>query len=212
VIAARTGLFVTLEGLSGVGKTTLAPMLADAVGAKEMAAVPPVYRGTRASFDDLSLIEARYLYFLSAICRASVEVETELGRGSSVVVESFLARTVAFHRGMGAEVAVDLSATVVAPHVSFHLRCADPVRRRRLAERPERFDGLWDAYAERVTDRILAEYSHFPMHLIDTTTRNPGAVLDEVMHHRLDGGCGCVDGKPLAGYPDLLSAVSRPVG
>jgi thymidylate kinase len=212
VIAAGTGLFVTLEGLSGVGKTTLAPMVADALGAKEMGAVPPAYGGTRASFDDPSLIEARYLYFLSAICRASIEVQTELRRGTDIVVESFLARTVAFHRGMGAKVTADLSAVVATPDVSFHLLCADLVRRRRLAERPERLDSLWDARAERVADRILDEYAHFPMHVIDTTTRGPAAVLDEILSHRLDGGCSCADGESLVGYPDLLSAVSRSVG
>jgi thymidylate kinase len=206
------GLFVTIEGLSAAGKTTLVPMLAVALGATEMHAIPGCYRGMRASFDDLRLIDARFLYFLSAVCHASVGIERAVADGRHVVVESFLARTVAFHRGMGARLNPDLSAVAVTPDVSFHLVCGDGVRRARLAARAERYDSLWDGRAEQVSHRILDEYSRFPMHVIDTTTRGPAAVVDDILLHPLDGGCACADGKPLAGHPDLLSAVPRRTG
>ncbi|HEY3684237.1 MAG TPA: hypothetical protein VGL93_14470 [Streptosporangiaceae bacterium] len=200
-------LFIALEGLSCSGKTTVVGEVADALGAGHLPTIPDEYSVLRRCFDQVDELDARFLCYLSAICRASRDIGRQLDAGRSVVVESYLARTVAFHRGMGSSAMVYLPE-LRQPDVSFHLTCAPAERHRReLGRGGSRH--FWDELAAKHEADILCEYRRFPLHQIDTTARVPRDVVDEILRHPLDGSCACEDTKPVAGHQDLLSALSR---
>jgi len=202
----RRGLFVALEGLGGVGKSTVAPLLAAELVAVLMPSIPDLFQQLRRCFTVERQVDARYLYFLSALCWTAGEIEQAVTEGSTVVVESYFARATAFHRAMGSGLMVVVPESLIRPDVSFHLVCDEGVRQERLARRP-RHHGLWDRLAENASSAILHEYWAFPMHRIDTTMSDPLEVVRNILLHPLDGGCDCADTEPLAGHSNLLSPV-----
>lgn len=200
-------LFVALEGLSCTGKTTVVGEVAAAIGAVHLPTIPDEYAVLRQQFHHTEQLDARFLCFLSAVCLASLNIRRQLDAGRSVVVESYLARTVAYHRGMGSSLEVRLP-TLCQPDVSFHLTGPQTVRERWRQQRGGS-RGLWDDLAARHETAILREYQRFPMHTIDTSASTPRQVADTLLTHPLDGSCHCEDAEPLAAHQDLLSALPR---
>ena len=176
-----TALFVSLEGLSGVGKSTVAPLLAQELGAEIVPTVPADFSSLRKQLDETASIDARFCFFLCAVIHSGGTVARYLDSGQHVVVESYLYRTIAFHRGMGAKLLVDCSHLEVLPTHVFHLTCSNSERLRRRAERqaPARRT-IWDARAEVSVAEILREYSRFPMQVIDTTQLTPSEVVEDI--------------------------------
>jgi thymidylate kinase len=200
-------MFIALEGLSGTGKTTIARSLAEVLRAVQVPTVPDEYKILRNYFEAPEQLDARFLFFLSAICEAGLEVRRHALSGRHVVVESYLARTIAFHRGMGSAVTVELPG-LLRPDVTFHLICTGIERQRRRSRRGgDRH--LWDQLARARAASIAREYRRFPMHLVETTELSPTGVVHAILRHPLNGGCDCENGQHVAGHPNLLSAVPR---
>lgn len=202
-----TPIFVTIEGLSCTGKSTVCGMLANTLDASTMPTVPDEYALLRKRLASRDLLDARFLLFMSAVVMASTAIQKELASGRHVVAESYIARTIAFHRGMGSSVEIRIP-DLLQPDVSFYLICDESVR----ADRARRRGGVrhyWDRLAEAHTSEIVQKYGKFTHHVVDTTTLTPEAVVRQMAIHPLDGSCSCENGQRLAGYPDLLSTLSQ---
>jgi thymidylate kinase len=199
-------MFVALEGLSGVGKSTVVGPLADALGAICVPTVPMHFGRDRNYFVKAEQREARFLYFMSAVSLAALEVRARLETEQPVVVESYFARTLAFHRGMGCHFPVATPSTAPTPDATFYLTCSEAERLRRLASR-RKPRTLWDHLAEQRVEAIDREYRAFPMHVIDTTSLTPNDVVTAILTHSTNGRCNCANPQRLAGHPNLLSAV-----
>lgn len=170
--------FISLEGLSGVGKSTVLQLLAEELKAEIVATVPKEFTNLRRFMDcsDRSLINARFCFFLSAVLYSEEKIRMVLAGGRSVVAESHLYRTIAFHRGMGSELSIGLPTDILMPNPVFHLVCEDEERRRRRKERVKA-ETFWDRLAEQHTVAVLREYYQFSMTYVDTTRRSPEAVV-----------------------------------
>lgn len=203
-------VLVAMEGLCCTGKTTTAGHLADAIGAIQAPTVPDAYTEVRRRFRSVDELDARFLCFLSAVALADCRIRRHLDAGSSVVVESHMARTIAYHRGMGSRADVRLPGLRM-PDITYRLTCAADERDRRTRLRGGPRD-LWDTLAAGHEAAIIGEYRRFPAHIIDTTARTPRQVVDAVLHHQIDGGCRCDHPQSLAGHQNLLSAVPRRTG
>lgn len=201
-------MFVTLEGLSGVGKSTVARLLADALDACWMPTVPIGFGRDRSYFTDTYQLNARFWYFMAAVSLAAPRIRRVLDLGHDVVAESYFARTIAFHRGMGSPLDISVPSYAAVPDATFRLTCGGAERQRRLAGRSKPRT-TWDRLAEERADEIEQEYQRFPMHLIDTTAVAPDDVVAQILSHPLDGRCQCANAQCVAGDPDLLSAVRR---
>jgi thymidylate kinase len=191
-------LFVAIEGLSCTDKSTAAQGLSTALGAALLPTVPDEYGPLRQRLHRPEELDARFLLFMSAISLASLDVGRHLHAGLPVVVESYIARTVAFHRGMGASARIVLPE-LLRPDVTFELTCEAAERRRRWRQRGGHRHS-WDLQAERCEAAILREYRHFAMHRIDTTHLSPPEVVAAISCHPLDGSCSCENTQPLAGH------------
>ncbi|MFI9210178.1 hypothetical protein ACIGW7_18820 [Streptomyces sp. NPDC053253] len=200
-------LFESLEGLRGTGKSTIAPMLAEARQAVLVPTVPPVFQPLRHEVDKRRNVEARMCFYLSALFTAADEIRRHLTAGVPVVVESYFARCLANHRALGASLGITLPPTLPQP-VTYHLVCAEDERRRRLAARDKPVSH-WDAFVETVTDRVTDAYAPFPMHRVDTTDLCPDEVLQAIVATDTQGAHSRADTEPVGAHPHLLPPVPR---
>ena len=181
----RRRVFIALEGLRGCGKSTIAPLLAEELGAQHVPTIPAEYNQARTFLDHHSHnIDARAHLFASALLITAERVHALLDAGTSVVIDSYMQRTVATHRAYGAR--IDLTQPEDLPTaITFRLECSAAVRAIRLRQR-EKTSTWWDVLADQLADRVVNEYSRFPSHQIDTTDQQPHettaaivAVLDQ---------------------------------
>lgn len=198
-------LFIALEGLNAVGKTTAATLLSRFDGIVRMPSVPAEYTPLRRQFTGRTELDARFLYFLSAVSMAGARIRHQLDAGQHVVADSYYARAVSFHRGMGSAVTVSIPGLPM-PDVTFRLTCSALGRAQRQRDRGGNRDE-WDVLTEAHAEDIEREYRAFPAHVINTTELAPGQVTASLLRHPLDGECDCENTQPVAGYPDLLSAL-----
>jgi thymidylate kinase len=183
-------MFITLEGLHGVGKSTVADMLANHLqGAILIPTIPFELQAARRFVDSSADVNARYLFYLSAVSIASDRVRALSGAGRIVIAESFIHRTVAFHAGMGASARVDLaSLQMPAPDLSFYLHCDDSVRGLRLLGRNVATN-RWRALAEMRAPDIADAYAAFPLVRVDTTEMTCEQVCEFIVS-RMDQSAG----------------------
>jgi hypothetical protein len=180
-------LFESLEGLRGTGKSTLAPLLAAARGAVLVPTVPMYYQPLRQEIDRRGNVEARLCFYLSALFAATDEIQQHLYAGTPVVVESYFARCLASHEGLGARIGITLPPGLPQPRV-YQLVCEETERRRRLATRAKPASP-WDALAEHAAEHMLRAYQRFQALPIDTTGLTPEEAVGSILALTSQGAC-----------------------
>lgn len=176
--------FVVLEGLSATGKTTIAPLLADALDAVLLDTLNDRFAPMRRNVDASRCPTARMHFWLLVNYLASDTVRATLDAGHSVVMESYFHRTLATHAAMGVAVLPEIDWNVARrPDHAFLLTVADTERRRRLAERDEEVDrGFWyrlEAGRTRVAQNVYAS-ARIPA--VDTTGLDPVGVVTAIIN------------------------------
>src|SRR3954451_1675319 len=157
---------VTIEGLDGAGKTTLAAGLAEALpGAvllREPGGVAAAERVRELGNDPALRVGARAEALLYAAARAQLveeRVRPELERGALVVLDRFVDSSLAYQgaaRGLGVEAVAAINAFGtggLTPDLTLLLRLDPAVGRARQAgrgEAPDRLEREADAFFERI--------------------------------------------------------------
>jgi thymidylate kinase len=163
--------FIVLEGLSAVGKSTVAPLLAEQMGASLVETLLPSFDDVRVQVDRSRLVMARLHFWLMCNYAVSDLVREQLAQGRDVVVESYFYRTLATHAAMGAtrlpEVDWDRAAR---PDLTVLLAVDETLRQLRLAER-ELSGGLsyWSRLEESNVAVTRHTYESFGLAPLDTT-------------------------------------------
>lgn len=175
--------FINFEGLHAVGKSTISESLANAIaGAKLIPTIPESMQSARQLADETTNINVRFLFYLSAVTIAANKIKTALANGDTIITESFIYRTIAFHQAMGASINIELQdLELPIPDISFHLLCDEEARKVRSSTR--RTTSYWSYRAEQKTQEILKAYADFPMTQIDTTNYTRERVLELVLSH-----------------------------
>lgn len=162
--------FVVIEGVDGVGKTTLARRFEKDFGYKYVYPVPSPYDLIRKQVEGLGDVEARFWYYLAGNVTLQRELRKIIASGMRVILDRYIYSTMASHRAMGATVdCIELSKVpYMVPGLAILLTCASQVRNMRIVSR-----GLETrAYVDREgsildeTERLLRGYS---LKVIDTT-------------------------------------------
>lgn len=174
--------FISIEGLSGVGKSTTSKLLAQQLNAEVVGTIPPNFQELRRFLDNLYSIHARFCFFLAAVFYSAEEIKKIVEDGKNVVTESYLYRTIAFHRGMGSNLLFELPKDILLPNYAFHLTCDEQERQRRRMER-KKSETYWDRLAENNSAIILQEYTRFQMFEIDTSILRPEEVIAQIVNH-----------------------------
>lgn len=152
------GLVVALEGLDGVGKTTLAADLAQALGAESLA-MPGMPRSVAhgvflAIGDDPT---SRCLFHASCAHALGLKAREFASRGRDVVIDRYWLSSVAYARARGVNVSFDaVEKFIPAPDLTILVTLDEAERCRRLHIRgPTSVDR--ETMAHGFADRVLAE-------------------------------------------------------
>lgn len=176
--------FVVLEGLSAVGKSAVAPLLADLLGAALVTTLLPAFDDVRTHLERSRLVMARMHFWMMCNYAVSDLIREHLERGRGVVLESYFSRTLATHAAMGARSLPDVDwDRAVAPDLTVLLKLDEPLRQERLAER-QRVSGLsyWSRVEESNVEVTRSAYERFGLDEVDTTGMTVPEVADRLKH------------------------------
>lgn len=176
-----TGKFLVIEGLSGVGKSTLAPMVAERVRAIFLPTIPPEFDDARRYVDSGNCVLSRFYVFLAANYATAGQVKNAIGKGQNVVIESYFYRTLATHAAMGVRdlPKIDWSRSPV-PDLAVLLKTEESVRQARLLARRTTALTKWHQLVEKNLSIAVQVYSTFQMLEIDTTSSTPDDVATAI--------------------------------
>lgn len=132
--------FIVIESLDGVGKTTLVRNLAAALGGIAMSmpgpAIKPLREQIHSVLGDARIAHA--LFYLAIAAAEGARARAAADAGQSVVMDRFLASTIAYARARGVEADFDaLLPALPRPDVSVLLTLDEDERVRRLGARGE---------------------------------------------------------------------------
>lgn len=176
------GRFIVLEGLSAVGKSTVAPLLARSLDAEVMTTLVSEFEHLRKAVDERQLVMPRLHFWMMTNYAASEEIRHTLAQGRDVVVESYFHRTLATHAAMGVtklpEVDWDRALT---PDMAFLLSVDESVRQHRLVER-ERRNGLsyWSRIEESNVEITRRTYESFGLISLETNGLDVAGVVQRL--------------------------------
>jgi len=183
------GLVVALEGLDGVGKSTLAADLAHALGAESLA-MPGLPRSVAhgvflAIGDDPT---SRCLFHASCAHALGLKAREFASRGRDVVIDRYWLSSVAYARARGVNISLDaVEHSIPAPDLTILVTLDEAERCRRLEIRgPTSVDR--ETMADGFADRVLAELTRRdrrtpfqPPLILDGTGCAPGAALSAAL-------------------------------
>lgn len=132
--------FIVIESLDGVGKTTLVRNLAAALGGIAMSmpgpAVKPLREQIHSVLGDTRIAHA--LFYLAIAAAEGTKARAAADAGQTVVMDRFLASTLAYAKARGVEANFDaLLPALPRPDVSVLLTLDEDERLRRLGARGE---------------------------------------------------------------------------
>lgn len=132
------GRIVAIEGLDGVGKTTLARSLAGVLGAAHLTTPSERLRAVRATVDDVFAVHpiAAQLFYAASVVHASAEAARHVALGRDVVIDRYWISTLvhAPQRGRHLELA-EVERELAPADVTLLLDLNDDERARRLTAR-----------------------------------------------------------------------------
>ncbi len=190
-------MFIALEALDGVGKTTLAGDLAARLGGVSMDTPGPELRPLRTEvLTALGLHQAaRCLFYAASVLVAGERARAVVDGGSTVVMDRYWLSTICYARARGVELEVAaIEAAVPAPDVTVLVTLDEAARQRRLHDR-----GYTDADRETLVssfrERVLLEMTsadrapHLrPTVVVDVTGADREAATERVVRGLLAAG------------------------
>lgn len=200
------GAFVTLEGIEGAGKSTLAAALAEALERRGVAVVrtrepggTPLAERVRAivlerGSESLAPLAETLLMFAARRIHLDNLVRPALARGACVLCDRFTDATRAYQgagRGVAAELIEQLAARVhdgLQPQATLllDLPVAEGLARARARRGdPDRFEAEETAFFERVRARYLELARAEPQRFIVLDARQPPAALARAAENAL---------------------------
>ncbi|MFG2845669.1 hypothetical protein ACGF12_21215 [Kitasatospora sp. NPDC048296] len=172
------GAFVTLDGLSASGKTTVAPLVAAFVNGVHLTdGALPTFPRMRAEVDAAGILSARFHWWMMANHIKSEKARALVEAGRTVVVESYFPRTIATHRAMGHDCVPEYPSEALVPDVPILLGVDERVRQERLHRRSER--GMLTYWHQREEPNVAESsrvYREFGLLPVDGTDRTPEEV------------------------------------
>jgi dTMP kinase len=175
--------FTVLEGLSAVGKSTVAPMLADALGAEFIRSVLPEFHDIRRYVAAGRSVMARLHFWFMSNYALSQKVGAVLAGGRDVVVESYFYRTLATHAAMGATYLPEIDwGRAVVPDLAVLLSVDEAMRQARMAQRGRsEAQTFWQRLEESNVAVTRQVYGAFGLVPIDTTGLSPVEVTSRLV-------------------------------
>lgn len=153
--------FVAIEGLDGVGKSTILGRLAERFSGHAMSTPGPALRSSRPAIleafahDEL----AKALFYAASVSSEGRHARNLVERGEWVFMDRYWASTLAYAKARGVSADLEaLSKSLPQPDITILLLLDEPERQRRLSARgatAEDMETLDPGFRERVLDELL---------------------------------------------------------
>lgn len=176
--------FIVIEGIDGCGKSAVARLLAERLGAWCYETPPPPFTCIRRHIDAYASVEVHHLFYLAAVLYASDEIRALL-HTQDVVCVRYVMTTVVYHSVLGSALQLDVeSLHCVQPDYVFLLCVTDEAERQRRIEQ-RRIKTAADALLENadLRQRLITEYEKFSAVHIDTTHLNQEQVVQTIIDY-----------------------------
>jgi dTMP kinase len=188
-------MFIVIEGLDGVGKTTIANLLATKLKGEFFPWLNPPYNAALPMIweNDQVSEASKHIAFLAAFKHMSDILESAAYRDKTVVADRYYFCPFAVHGPLAArarETALTLDAALLGlkkPDFAFYLALDEMTRRQRLAERGKslsQVESLLEAYPE-FNRQVRQNYENMAgsggMTEIDIRGHSPVETIDAIL-------------------------------
>lgn len=182
-------IFVVLEGLSGAGKSTIAPLLAEALNAEFMNTLVEDFEPIRRKIDMSGNVMIRMHFWMMANYAISDTIQRKLALGCSVIIESYFFRTLATHGAMGARLLPEVDwSTAVYPDLAVLLYVNEDERQRRLRKRDGgQYRNKWHRLSADTVKATEEIYSSYNLTSLDVTGFSPSEIVAKIV--KMTQGC-----------------------
>ncbi len=175
-------LFISIDGVDGVGKTTVAKLLA-ADGSFQYHKSPAGYFAQlRKEIDAHATPLERYCFYRLATQFDSMQISRML-ETNSVVCDRYITSTAAYHIAMDARIRVIHDEVgLIKPHFAFLLGARSEVRDKRLLERAKISSDIEIERNSTFLDRVAKIFMSFDLTYIDTSDITAEEVATAIKH------------------------------
>jgi len=162
-------VFISLDGVDGVGKTTVAKLLAVDGSFQYHKSPAGPFAQLRKEVDAHASPLERYCFYRLATQYDSVQISQLLERGP-VVCDRYIASTAAYHIAMDARIRVIHNDTgLLKPHFAFLLSARSEIRDKRLLERAKISSDIEIERNSAFLDRVAEIFMSFGLIYTDTS-------------------------------------------
>lgn len=162
-------LFVTLDGVDGVGKTTVAKLLAADGSFQYYKSPSGPFAQLRNEVDAHATPLERYCFYHLATQFDSIQI-SRLLQVDSIVCDRYIASTAAYHIAMDARIRViHNDAGLLKPHFAFLLGARSEIRDQRILERKKMLSDVRLEGNSILLDRIAEIFASLGLIHIDTS-------------------------------------------
>lgn len=161
--------FIVLEGLSGVGKTTLGKQLCEEYNMRYVYIPNTDIKSVRKYIHSTN-IQTRFLYYLTALSDAS-RIISEALQTQSVVCDRYVYSTIAYHQAAGVNeelLSIVKKINLVQPDKVIHIGISRELRYQRLTERGEKPGSEWEQMKAR-NKQAKAFFNQVQTHFLDNS-------------------------------------------
>lgn len=128
-------MFIVLEGIDGVGKSTVTHLVAAALNFVPYATPPKEYMERRREIDLNGSPQQKFNFFRDGVVVAAMEIGQLLSAGKSVICDRYWMTTYVYHKVIGVQVTEEDFASLLQPDLTVLLTASPEHQLQRLIER-----------------------------------------------------------------------------
>lgn len=175
-------IFITVDGIDGVGKTTACKLLAERIGAVYYKTPGEPFASLRHHVDQNIDPWTRYFFYRAAVQNDSRQIKTLLDEGKSVICDRYITTTQVSHALLDPALRELFEArNIVTPDHSFILTASPATCRQRIMARSGGID-LTDELESNFAyqSSVNAEYLQLGLPVISTDDKDPAQVVEAI--------------------------------
>ncbi len=181
-------IFITLDGVDGVGKTTVAKLIAERFAFKYYKSPSGEFATLRSKIESPGNVLGRYCFYRLATQHDSTNIEAIL-KETSVVCDRYIASTFAHHIAMDESIrTIHSEQNILKPDFSFLLYASSRIRDRRIKKRNIKSSDYAIESNSKLLDKTADVFLSLGLILIDTDNKKPLDVVSEIISKIKKGG------------------------